>query len=181
MIERCKWANSSEFLKKYHDEEWGKPLHDDQKLFEMLILEGKSCGLSWELILKKRDHMREVFDNFDPEILVKYDDEKIQSLMNDAGIIRSRLKINAVIENARAYLRLKERRTFDDFLWQYVDYKPVVNDGSQRIVSSEISDKLSKDLKKQGFKLIGSVIVYSFMQSVGMVNDHENKCFCKYK
>jgi DNA-3-methyladenine glycosylase I len=179
MTNRCLWANSSELLRKYHDEEWGKPLHNDRRLFEMLILEGKSCGLSWELILKKRDHMRKVFDNFCPEILIKYDDEKIQSLMNDAGIIRSNLKINAVIENAKAYLRLKEYRTFDDFLWQYVNHNPVVNEGSQRIVRTELSDKLSKDLKKLGFKFVGSVIIYSFMQAVGMVNDHEKKCFYK--
>jgi DNA-3-methyladenine glycosylase I len=179
MSNRCIWANSSELLRKYHDEEWGKPLHDDQRSFEMLILEGKSCGLSWELILKKRDHMRKVFNNFDPEILIKYDDEKIRSLMNDAGIIRSKLKVNAVIENAKAYLRLKEHRIFDDFLWQYVNYKTIINDGSQRIIRSEISDKLGKDLKKLGFRFVGSIIIYSFMQSVGMVNDHENGCFCK--
>jgi DNA-3-methyladenine glycosylase I len=179
MTNRCSWANSSELLQKYHDEEWGKPLHDDQRLLEMLILEGKSCGLSWELILKKRNHMRKVFDNFDPEILIKYGDEKIQSLMGDAGIIRSKLKINAVIENAKAYLRLKEGRTFDDFLWQYVNYKSIVNEGSQRIIRTELSDKLTKDLKKLGFKFVGSVIIYSFMQAVGMVNDHEPDCYVK--
>ncbi|MDR3187260.1 MAG: DNA-3-methyladenine glycosylase I [Holosporaceae bacterium] len=179
MTERCSWASSRELLRRYHDEEWGRPLHDDRRLFEMLILEGKSCGLSWELILKKRDHMREVFDNFDPEILVRYGDEKIRSLMNDAGIIRSNLKVNAVVENAKAYLRLKEGRTFDDFLWQYVNYKPIVNDGLQRIVRSELSDKLSKDLKKLGFKFVGSVIIYSFMQAVGIVNDHEPGCYAR--
>ncbi|MDR0677357.1 MAG: DNA-3-methyladenine glycosylase I [Holosporaceae bacterium] len=182
MINRCQWANSSEWLKKYHDEEWGgKPFHNDQKLFEMLILEGKSCGLSWELILKKRDHMKKVFDNFDPEILIKYDEIKIQSLMSDAGIIRNKLKISAVIENAKAYLRLKERQTFDDFLWKYVNYEPIVNDGSQRIARNKISDRLSKDLKKSGFKFVGSIIIYSFMQAIGMVNDHENMCFCKFR
>lgn len=179
MIKRCKWANSSELLKQYHDEEWGKPLYDDQKLFEMLILEGKSCGLSWELILKKRNHMKKVFDNFDPGVLIEYDAAKIESLMQDPGIIRSHLKVNAVIENAKAYLKLKQSGSFSDFLWAYVDYKPIVNDGKQIITKSDISDRLSKDLKKLGFKFIGSIITYSLMQAVGMINDHEHDCFAK--
>ena len=180
-IKRCSWANSSEFLRKYHDEEWGKPLYNDQLLFEMLILEGQSCGLSWELILKKRDHMKKVFDNFNPEILIKYDDTKIESLMQDSGIIRNRLKINAVIENAKVYLRLKQSGSFSDFLWKYVNHKPIINNITKYITKSEISDKLSKDLKKLGFKFVGSTIIYSFMQAIGMVDDHEADCFAKTK
>lgn len=178
-VKRCSWANSSEFLRKYHDEEWGKPLHDDHKLFEMLILEGKSCGLSWELILKKREYMRKVFDNFDPEVLIKYDNAKIESLMQDPGIIRHRLKIEAVIENAKAYLKLKKNGSFNDFLWSYVNYEPIINPGTEIITKTGISDKLSKDLKKLGFKFVGSTIVYSLMQAVGLVNDHEHDCFAK--
>ncbi len=178
-VKRCSWANSSEWLRKHHDEKWGKPLHDDQKLFELLILEGKSCGLSWELILKKRDYIRKAFDNFDPEILVKYNEAKIESLMQDAGIIRHRAKIEAVIENAKAYLKLKEQKTLNDFLWSYVNYEPIINDGTQRITRSEISDRLSKDLKKLGFKFVGSVSIYAFMQDIGMVNDHDYDCYVK--
>jgi DNA-3-methyladenine glycosylase I len=176
MIKRCTWADSSELLGMYHKGEWGIPLHDDQRLLEMLILEGKSCGLSWELILKKRKHIKKVFDDFNPDILIKYDDTKINALLNDPGIIRSRLKILAVIENAKAYLRIKEHRSFDDFLWEYVGYKTITNETSEIITKNEISDKLSKDLKKLGFKFIGSTIIYSFMQAVGMVNDHDRDC-----
>ncbi|MDR1560943.1 MAG: DNA-3-methyladenine glycosylase I [Holosporaceae bacterium] len=179
MTKRCAWANSDELLKKYHDEEWGRPLHDDQKLLEILILEGKSCGLSWKLILKKREYMRKVFDNFNPEILVTYDDAKINALLNDSGIIRSRLKISAVIENAKAYLKIKKRGSFNDFLWEYVDYNPIINEASKIITRSNISDKLSNDLKKLGFKFVGSTIIYSFMQAIGMMNDHETACFCR--
>lgn len=179
MVKRCAWAkDSSELLTKYHDEEWGRPLYDDQKLFEMLILEGKSCGLSWELILKKREHMQKVFDHFNPEILVAYDNAKIEALMQDPGIIRNKLKVNAVIENAKAYLRLKESGSFCDFIWKYVDGKQVQNDGTKIITKNETSDKLSKDLKKLGFKFVGSTITYSFMQAVGMINDHA--CECDY-
>ncbi|MDR2794375.1 MAG: DNA-3-methyladenine glycosylase I [Holosporaceae bacterium] len=181
MIKKCVWANFSELLRKYHDEQWGRPLHDDQKLFEMLILESKSCGLSWEIILKKSEYMRKVFDNFDPEKLVKYDNAKIEELMQDAGIIRHRAKIEAVIENAKAYLKIKERESFNNFLWRYVNYQPIVNDTSEIITKSKISDELSKDLKKSGFKFVGSTIIYSFMQAVGMVDDHDIDCFCKTK
>jgi DNA-3-methyladenine glycosylase I len=179
MTKRCIWADSSELMQQYHDGEWGRPLHDDRKLFEMLVLEGKSCGLSWAIILKKRDHMRKVFDNFDPEALAKYDEAKINELMQDSRIIRHRAKITAVIDNAKAYFELKQRKSFDNFLWEYVNHQPIVNKTSERITKSEISDRLSKDLKKLGFRFVGSTIIYSFMQAVGMVNDHAIDCFAK--
>ncbi|MDR1551805.1 MAG: DNA-3-methyladenine glycosylase I [Holosporaceae bacterium] len=177
MTNRCSWANSSKILRQYHDEEWGRPLHDDRALFEMLILEGMSCGLSWEIILKKREHMREVFDNFDPHALLKYDDTKVDALMQDAGIIRHRAKVEAVIRNAEAYFQIKELYgSLDSFLWSYVNNAPIRNEQFEFKTRSETSDKLSKDLKKLGFKFVGSTIIYSFMQAVGMVNDHEDDC-----
>jgi DNA-3-methyladenine glycosylase I len=180
MTDRCFWANSSELMRKYHDEEWGKPLHDDRCLFEMLILEGKSCGLSWELILKKRVRMRKVFDNFDPEMLVKYDNAKIDELMHDHGIIRHRAKIEAVISNAKAYFEVKKLHgSLDNFLWSYVNHKPIVREPFEITTKTELSDKLSKDLKKLGFKFVGSIIIYSFMQAIGMVNDHMPNCALK--
>jgi DNA-3-methyladenine glycosylase I len=164
-------------MMKYHDEEWGKPLHDDRHLFEMLILEGKSCGLSWELILKKRDRMRKVFDNFDQNAIVKYDNAKIEELMHDPGIIRHRAKIEAVIGNAKAYFDVKKRYgSLDNFLWSYVNHMPIVREPFEMITKTELSDRLSKDLKKLGFKFVGPTIIYSFMQAIGMVNDHELSC-----
>lgn len=176
MFNKCIWANSSEILKKYHDEEWGKPLHNDQKLFEMLNLEGMSCGLSWEIILKKRDNLRKAFANFDPQKLVEFNNEKIDELMQNPGIIRHRAKISAIIQNARAYVQLTKYQTFDNFLWSYVNYKTIRNESPEIITRTEISDRLSKDLKKLGFKFTGSIIIYSFMQAVGIVNDHDVKC-----
>lgn len=185
-IVRCEWVeNQNDLYKKYHDEEWGKPLHDDLKLFEMLNLEGQSCGLSWYIILSRRELLRKAFDNFQPEVLIKYDDAKIDSLMKADGVIKHRLKIQAVIENAKAYFKVKEKYgSFDKFLWSYVDNKPIIgnyNSLQEMPTRTEISDKLSKDLKKLGFKFVGSTIVYSFMQAVGMVNDHMKKCFLCYK
>jgi DNA-3-methyladenine glycosylase I len=144
----------------------------------MLILEGKSCGLSWELILQKRDHMRKVFDNFDPAMLIKYDNTKIDELMQDAGIVRHRAKIKAVINNAKAYFEVKKLHgSLDNFLWSYVNHKPIVKEPFEITTKTKLSDKLSKDIKKLGFKFVVSVIIYSFMQAVGMVNDHELSCF----
>lgn len=144
----------------------------------MLILEGKSCGLSWELVLKKREHMRIVFDNFDPEVLVNYDDSKIDELMQDHGVIRHRLKIKAVIDNAKAYFKLKELHgSLDNFLWSHVNHQPIKRCSPEIITKNEISDNLSKSLKKLGFKFVGSTIIYSFMQAIGMVNDHDTDCF----
>ncbi|MDR0968790.1 MAG: DNA-3-methyladenine glycosylase I [Holosporaceae bacterium] len=178
-VKRCSWANSSALLKRYHDEEWGKPTHDDRQLFEMLILEGKSCGLSWEIILKKRDRLRSAFDNFEPNILITYDDAKIDALMQDPGIIRHRLKAQAVVENARAYLKLKESYgSLDNFLQNYASNQPSQHNAFPKIIiRNETSDRLSKDLRKFGFKFVGSTIIYSFMQAVGIVDDHEPDCF----
>ena len=176
-IQRCKWANSSDLMKKYHDEVWGVPVHENQELFEMLILEGKSCGLSWELIWKRREGIKAAFDDLKPEILVTYDNQKVDELMKNPFVIKHRPKIEAVAQNAKAYLQLKESvGSFSDFLWSYTDFKTIKNDGKQYITRNAVSDKLSKDLKKLGFKFVGSTIIYSFMQAVGMINDHEIGC-----
>jgi DNA-3-methyladenine glycosylase I len=178
---RCSWANRSPIWMKYHDEEWGIPVHDDLKLFEMLILEGMSCGLSFELVLKKRAHMREVMDGFNPEKLINYGSEKITELMQDSGIIRNRRKVEALIDNAAAYYRVKEiYGSLDEFLWKYVGNKPVTNtwdNVSDIPVRTELSDRVSGDLKKHGFRFIGSVTIYSYMEAVGIINDHEKNCF----
>jgi len=165
----------------YHDNEWGRPVHDDSKLFEMLILEGAQAGLSWETVLKKREAYREAFDGFDPRKVALYDDAKIALLMANAGIIRNRLKINAAVINAKLFLEIAEKHgSFDKFIWAYVDNKPIVGHWEKfedMPVTTPISDRISKDLKKMGFKFVGSTIIYSFMQAVGMVNDHLKSCF----
>ena len=165
----------------YHDNEWGRPVHDDQKLFEMLILEGAQAGLSWETVLKKREAYREAFDGFDPSKVALYDDVKREELLANAGIIRNRLKINAAIINAKLFLDIVEKYgSFDKFIWAYVDNTPIVGHWEtfeDMPLTTEISDKISKDLKKMGFKFVGSTIIYSFMQAVGMVNDHLKPCF----
>lgn len=183
---RCKWAQKgSDLEKRYHDSQWGVPEHDDCVLFEMLILEGMQAGLSWSLILNKREHMREVFDGFSPEKMMHYDEKKIQSLMADPGIIRNRLKINALAVNAKAYFKVKELYgSLDRFLWSYVDHKPIVNqwtEASQVPASTPLSDQISADMKRIGFQFIGTTIIYSFMQAVGIVNDHTTDCFCRNK
>jgi len=165
----------------YHDNEWGRPVHDDNKLFEMLILEGTQAGLSWETVLKKREAYREAFDGFDPKKVALYGDAKVEELMGNAGIIRNRLKINAAVVNARLFLEIAEKHgSFDKFIWAYVDGTPVT--GHWRTfqdmpATTPVSDRISKDLKKMGFKFVGSTIIYSFMQAVGMVNDHLLDCF----
>lgn len=178
MIKRCPWAATPLSI-AYHDQEWGVPVHDDTRLFEFLILEGAQAGLSWETILRKRDNYRAAFDNFDPVKVAKYDGPKIAALMNDAGIIRNRLKINAAITNAIAFLRVKrEFGSFDAYVWRFVDGKPLQRKRGEAIASrTPISDALSKDLGKRGFKFVGSTICYSFMQAVGIVNDHDLTCF----
>ena len=176
-IRRCSWANPANPLYlAYHDHEWGVSCHDERQLFEMLNLEGAQAGLSWETVLNKRENYRLAFDHFDPKKIIRYDEKKIESLMQNAGIIRNRLKINAVIVNARAYLELcKEFGSLDAYLWGHVDGKPLVNlDG--HIVTSPLSDQISKDLKKRGFKFVGSTIIYAYMQAIGMVNDHSREC-----
>jgi DNA-3-methyladenine glycosylase I len=180
---RCAWA-SGELSIRYHDEEWGVPVHDDRTLFEFLILEGAQAGLSWSTILNKRENYRKAFDRFDPTRVARYDGKKIQQLLRDPGIVRNRLKIASSVENAKAFLRVQaEFGSFDRYIWQFVGGKPQVN---KRKSMSEVpartaeSDAMSKDLKRRGFKFVGSTICYAFMQAVGMVNDHVVECF-RYK
>lgn len=177
---RCAWVGESQIYIDYHDEEWGRPLHDDRKLFEMLILEGAQAGLSWITVLNKRESYRVAFDHFDPAKIARYDEAKVAELMNNPGIIRNRLKIQAAITNAKLFLEITKHETFDHFLWKYVKHTPIVGHW-QRIedapVSTPLSDQISMDLKKMGFKFVGSTIIYSFMQAVGMVNDHTTDCF----
>jgi len=178
---RCCWAGETQIYQDYHDFEWGRPVHDDRRLFEMLILEGAQAGLSWITVLKKREAYREAFDNFDAHKIVLYDDAKIEELMANPGIIRNRLKINSAITNARLFLEIVERHgSFDNFLWSYVDHKPIVNRYEKLEdlpATTPLSDKISKDLKKLGFKFVGSTIIYAYMQAIGMVNDHIVSCF----
>jgi DNA-3-methyladenine glycosylase I len=178
---RCSWAGNTPIYIDYHDNEWGRPVHDDVKLFEMLILEGMQAGLSWITILNKRKAFREAFDGFDPNKVVLYDDEKIKDLLANEKIIRNRLKINAAVSNAKAFLRVVEQYgSFDKFIWRYVDNTPITGHWEKLgdvPSSTSLSDKISKDLKKMGFKFVGSTIVYAFMQATGMVNDHIKECF----
>jgi len=163
----------------YHDREWGVPVHDDRRLFEFLILEGAQAGLSWETILKKRENYRRAFDKFDPATVSKYDQRKIARLLGDEGIIRNRLKIASAAQNARAFLAVQEEfGSFDSYVWRFVNRKPLRRKSGAPIpVTTEESDALSRDLKQRGFNFVGSTICYSFMQAVGMVNDHDRKCF----
>lgn len=178
---RCGWVNDDPLYIAYHDEEWGVPLHDDRRLFEMLVLEGAQAGLSWYTILKKRDGYRRAFDGFDPERVARYDEKKVASLLQDPGIVRNRLKVQAAISNARAWLNLRESGVrFPDFLWDFTGGKPVVN-AWRRLedvpASTLASEAMSKALKKLGFRFVGPTICYAFMQAVGMVNDHTTTCF----
>ena len=177
----CQWAQSDPLMTQYHDEEWGTPLHDDQKLFEFLILEGAQAGLSWFTILKKRENYRRAFDNFDIEKVARYGDKKIAALMNDAGIVRNRLKIASAVLNAKACLAVQEEfGSFDKYFWQFVDGKPIQNGWTkigQVPAKTKESDAMSKDLIKRGFKFVGSTICYAHMQATGMVNDHTIDCW----
>lgn len=177
---RCHWA-SSEVNIPYHDEEWGVPLHDDRRLFEMLILEGAQAGLSWDTVLKKRARYREVFDGFDPAMVARYDAKKVKALLTDPGIIRNRLKIAATIDSANAFLAVqREFGSFDAYVWRFVGGKPKRNawNAHRRLPAKTAeSDVLSKDLKARGFRFVGSTICYAFMQATGMVNDHLVDCF----
>jgi 3-methyladenine DNA glycosylase len=177
-MNRCHWAKTPLSI-AYHDEEWGVPQHDDRTLFEFLILEGAQAGLSWETILQKRENYRKAFDRFNPLKIVKYDDRKIAALMNDPGIVRNRLKINSAVANAQAFLKVgTEFGSFDEYVWQFVKGKPIKRKrGTPVLATTEISDALSKDLIKRGFRFVGSTICYAFMQAVGMVNDHDWTCF----
>lgn len=179
---RCDWVPENDALYRlYHDEEWGVPLHDDLKLFELLILEGAQAGLSWRTILYKRENFREAYDHFDPEKIANYDEFKVESLMNERGIIRNRLKINSVIQNAKSFIAVREEfGTFESYIWEFTGNKQILNEwNSLNEIPSRTpeSDAISRDLLKRRFKFVGSTICYSFMQATGMVNDHMIKCF----
>ena len=178
---RCSWAGDTPLYIDYHDHEWGRPVHDDEKLFEMLLLEGMQAGLSWITVLKKRAAYRKAFDEFDPRKVSLYDEAKVEELMGNEGIIRNRLKIHAAITNAKVFLEVAEKHgSFDRFLWSYVDHTPIVGHWENVVdvpATTPLSDQISKDLKKLGFKFVGSTIIYAFMQATGMVNDHVITCF----
>lgn len=181
---RCKWCGTDPLYVEYHDQEWGVPVYDDQKLFEFLTLEGAQAGLSWITILKRREGYRRAFDHYDVAKIARYGQRKVNSLLKDTGIIRNRLKILSVISNAQAFLKIqKEFGSFSDYQWQFVNGKPLQNARKslkQIPAKTEISDLFSRDLKKRGFKFVGSTIMYAHMQAVGMVNDHTVDCF-RYK
>jgi DNA-3-methyladenine glycosylase I len=179
---RCSWANPANprYL-DYHDHEWGVPCHDENRLFEMLNLEGAQAGLSWETILNKRATYRAAFDGWDAHKIAAYDADKVASLLLDPGIVRNRLKVAAAITNAQAYLRLcAEGSSLDQYLWAWVGGQPIINqfDRASRPAKTELSDRISKDLSKRGFKFVGSTIIYAYMQGIGMVDDHDVTCFC---
>ena len=183
-VNRCEWCGTDPLYVEYHDEDWGVPVHDDRILFEFLILEGAQAGLSWITILKKRENYKNLFDDFDVIKVSKYTEKKIAKLLENPGIIRNKLKVNSTVTNAQAFIKVqKEFGSFDKYIWKFVDGKPIVNKfkSLKEIPSkTEISDLMSKDLKKRGFKFVGSTICYAFMQATGMVNDHTTKCF-RYK
>lgn len=184
-LKRCEWCeNSFEDYVKYHDEEWGVPVHDDQKHYEFLVLEGAQAGLSWSTIIKKREGYRKAFANFDYKKVAAYDEAKIEELLQDSGIIRNRLKVRSAVNNAQRFIEVqKEFGSFDTYIWQFVNGKPIVNSwkGMGEVpASTKESDALSKDLKKRGFKFVGTTIMYAHMQACGLVNDHKVDCF-RYK
>lgn len=178
---RCAWAQGHSLLREYHDEEWGVPVHDDRELFEKLVLDGAQAGLSWLTILKRRDGYRRAFEGFDPERIARYGPADVDRLLSDRGIVRNRKKIESAVANARAYLALREELgSFSDYLWSFVDGRPIVNrfTSVQEVpAETEISRRLSRDLRRRGFSFVGPTIVYAFMQAVGMVNDHVLDCF----
>lgn len=180
-ITRCAWAGTDPLYVAYHDQEWGVPIHEDRLLFEFLILEGAQAGLSWITILRKRENYRRAFDNFDPAKVARYDAAKVRQLLNNEGIVRNRLKIASAVSNARTFLQIqKEFGSFDRYIWQFVDGRPIQNKIrhlKELPPRTEKSDIISKDLKKRGFNFVGSTIAYAFMQAVGMVNDHVTDCF----
>ena len=180
-VSRCGWAGSDPLYQKYHDEEWGVPVHDDRKLFEMLILEGAQAGLSWITILRKRENYRKAFDKFDAKKIAMYDSKKVKELLQNEGIVRNKLKIAAAIQNAKLFLEVqKELGSFDKYIWQFVNGKQITNRWKslkEIPAKTKESDAMSKDLKKRGFKFVGSTICYAFMHAVGMVNDHTTDCY----
>ena len=181
MIKRCEWSGDNPLYIKYHDKEWGVPVHNDKKLFEFIMLEGAQAGLSWLIVLKKRAAYREAFDKFDFEKIAKYKETKIKSLMSDLGIIRNRMKIDSAVRNANAFIQIrKEFGTFNKYIWSFVNDKPIQNKwkSMQELpAKTELSDTISSDLKNRGFNFVGSTIIYAHMQATGMVNDHETSCF----
>ena len=177
-MKRCSWCGTDPLYVKYHDEEWGVPLHDDRRLFEMLNLEGAQAGLSWITLLRKRPAYRKAFDRFDARKIVRYNAAKKRSLLADPGIVRNRLKIDAVIANARAFLEVKrEFGSFDRYIWQFAPSTPTIRRFTKPVATTPESDAMSRDLKKRGFKFVGATICYAFMQATGMVNDHAVDCF----
>ena len=184
MKNRCPWPSDDKLMIKYHDKEWGVPLHNDKKLFEFLILEGFQAGLSWKTILHKRENFRKAFDNFDFNKVAKYNKRKVNSLLKDAGIIRNRLKIEGAITNAKAFLQVrKEYGTFNNYIWGFVKGRPIQNKFKslkELPAKTKLSDKISDNLKQRGFKFVGSTIVYAHMQATGIVNDHVISCY-RYK
>jgi DNA-3-methyladenine glycosylase I len=181
LVKRCAWADRSELEQSYHDHEWGVAVHDDRRLFEFLVLEGAQAGLSWSTILRKRDGYRKAFDNFDARKISQYSDNDVSRLLDNPGIIRNRLKINAAIANAKTFQQVqKQFGSFDRYIWQFVNHTPVQNSWRKMTdipSSSPESDAMSRDLRKRGFKFVGTTICYAFMQAVGMVNDHVIDCF----
>src|SRR5690554_870719 len=180
---RCNWCEKDDLYREYHDKEWGKPVYDDETIFEFLVLESFQAGLSWYTILKKRENFKRAFDDFNYQKIAEYTDEKAEELMQDSGIIRNRLKILATINNAQRFMEVqKEFGSFSKYIWSFVGGKPLVNSFKsikEVPATTEISDALSKDLKKRGFKYLGSTVVYAYMQATGMVNDHIVDCICR--
>jgi DNA-3-methyladenine glycosylase I len=183
MTKRCSWVSNDPLYIDYHDNEWGYPQYDSLKLFEKICLEGQQAGLSWITVLKKRDEYRRCFFNFQPEKIIQLTATDIELLLENTGLIRNRLKLNSIVKNAHAYLAMQNNNeSFSQFIWSFVDGKPIINhfkDKSEVPVSTEISDKMSKALKKRGFTFVGTTICYAFMQSMGLVNDHFEDCFKK--
>lgn len=181
MKKRCFWVSNDSLYIEYHDKEWGVPIYDDATLFEFLILETFQAGLSWITVLKKRENFRKAFDNFNYKKIVNYKEDKYESLLQDTGIIRNKLKIKATITNAQAFIKVQEEfGSFSEYIWGFVNGKPIKNNFEKREdvpATTELSDVISKDLKKRGFKFVGSTVIYAFMQAVGLVNDHTTDCF----
>ena len=181
MVTRCEWVGNDPLMREYHDKEWGTPQHDDQILYELLILEGMQAGLSWSTVLKKRENFRKAFDNFDYRIIAKFDEDIVEKLLLDKEIIRNRLKINSIITNAKLFIKIQaEFGSFNNYIWKFVNNKPIDNtckSMSDIPAHTDLSDLISKDMKKRGFKFIGTTIIYAYMQAIGMVNDHATYCF----
>lgn len=178
-MNRCKWVNlNNEKYIEYHDNEWGVPVYDDQKLFEMLLLESFQAGLSWECILNKRDYFKEAFDNYNPNIIIKYNEDKIDELLSNKNIIKNRRKVEATINNAKIFLKIKkEYGSFSNYIWHFTNGKIIKNTNDSFQTTSPLSDTISNDLKKKGMKFVGSTIIYSYLQAIGIINDHELNCF----